>query len=79
MKNYANLNYWISERGFSEIEAQQKVNHFIERQKEGRPEKDIIRDKYLQEKGYKILRITEYEYQKYPKETIQKCLQFLKA
>jgi very-short-patch-repair endonuclease len=43
-----------------------------------RKNQDSTRDKYLQGKGYKILRITESEYNKYPKITVQKCLQFLK-
>lgn len=40
--------------------------------------KDIIKDKFLLEKGYKILRIPEKDYVENPEQTIQRCLTFLK-
>lgn len=40
-------------------------------------EKDDIADKFFKSKGYQILRISELEYNKSPKETIEKCLIYL--
>lgn len=40
-------------------------------------EKDEVADMFFKHKGYEILRIPEEEYNKFPQETITKCLQFL--
>lgn len=42
-------------------------------------EKDIQRDKYLSSIGYKILRIAERNYYTNPKETLNKCIEFLNS
>ncbi len=39
--------------------------------------KDKIKDKFLVDRGYKILRIPEEEYTKTPEQVIEKCLTFL--
>ena len=40
-------------------------------------EKDMVQDKFLQSKGFLILRIPEMEFVNNPQETIEKCLKFL--
>jgi len=68
-KNHYNLDFYLEKHN---IEFDGDCWH---KEKE---KKDSIRDKYLQEKGYKILRIKECDYRKNPKFIIEKCLQFLK-
>ena len=41
-------------------------------------EKDVMKDKFLEYKGYKVLRIVDNNYQKDPEIELKKCLEFLK-
>lgn len=40
-------------------------------------EKDLKRDQFLKDMGYEVLRIKENEYRQNPKETIEKCIDFI--
>ena len=44
---------------------------------EGIKEKDSIRDEYIKNQGYEILRIDEMDYRKNKEMTLERCIKFL--
>jgi len=39
--------------------------------------KDILKNLWMEERGYKVLTIWESEFKKHPQQTLEKCIKFI--